>query len=379
MSSRPRQRESTSKIRGVPIFARSEACIERLTSVVHHRRKLAASPPRDPWSRAAAAANPDDPAPGRTIDPEAVRDSWTAAQRDVEDLSALRAHEDAARRKIEEAEASRRRREREEARAAAAKAKAKAKEDDGVIDLCDSDDDAAGATKETKGSNGGGSDKENEVVDEVEVIPAKEPTRAELAAAAAKRRAQYEAHIASFGGGGGRGKGGGYVQGGQIVSGPPPVAGGGGGGNPLLNPPGAYVPPAGRSNHDLNIGTDETAECRDVSGSWYSARACLDTGNGGGTLVTKNLAVKLGLVDGFGRPAGGGSVRTWTVCGVVAGASERVPVVSGLTYRIKGKEMTVDAGVTECDMDCDLLISRAEIMAFEADGYKFTAGRASRW
>lgn len=376
MSSRPRQRESTSKIRGVPIFARSEARIERLTSVVRHRRKLAASPPRDPWSRA-AAANPDDPRGKGTIDPDAVRDSWTAAQRDVEDLSALRAHEDAARRKIEEAEASRRRREREEARAAAAKAKAK--EDDGVIDLCDSDDDAAGATKETKGSNGGGSDKENEVVDEVEVIPAKEPTRAELAAAAAKRRAQYEAHIASFGGGGGRGKGGGYIQGGQIVSGPPPVAGGGGGGNPLLNPPGAYVPPAGRSNHDLNIGTDETAECRDVSGSWYSARACLDTGNGGGTLVTKHLAIKLGLVDGFGRPAGGGSVRMWTVRGVVAGASERVPVVSGLTYRIKGKEMTVDAGVTECDLDCDLLISRKEIMAFEADGYKFTAGRASRW
>ena len=265
MSSRPRQRESTSKI-GVPIFARSEARVERLTSVVRHRRKLAASP--------------DDPR-GQTIDPDAVRDSWTAAQRDVEDLSALRAHEDAARRKIEEAEASRRRREREEARAAAAAAaKAKAKEDDGVIDLCDSDDEAAGTTKETKGSNN--SDKENEVVDEVEVIPAKEPTRAELAAAAAKRRAQYEAHIASFGGGGGREKGGGYIQGGQIVSGPPPVAGGGGGGNPLLNPPGAYVPPAGRSNHDLNIGTDETAECRDVSGSWYSARACLDTGNGAG-------------------------------------------------------------------------------------------------
>ena len=198
MSSRPRQRESTSKI-GVPIFARSETRVERLTSVVRHRRKLAASP--------------DDPR-GQTIDPDAVRDSWTAAQRAVEDLSALRAHEDAARRKIEEAEASRRRREREEARAAAAaaaaKAKAKTKEDDGVIDLCDSDDEAAGTTKETKGSNdakgSNGSNKENEVVDEVEVIPAKEPTRAELAAAAAKRRAQYEAHIASFGGGGGTGK-----------------------------------------------------------------------------------------------------------------------------------------------------------------------------
>ena len=130
----------------------------------------------------------------------------------------------------------------------------------------------------------------------------------------------------------------------------------------------------------MNIGTDETAECLDVTGGWYSARACLDTGNGGGTLVTKNLAVKLGLVDGFGRPVGPGPVRWQVVRGVVAGASERVPIVSGLTYRIKGKEMCVDAGVTNAELgDCELLISRAEIMQFESDGYTFTAGRASRW
>ena len=130
----------------------------------------------------------------------------------------------------------------------------------------------------------------------------------------------------------------------------------------------------------MNIGTDETAECLDVTGGWYSARACLDTGNGGGTLVTKNLAIKLGLVDGFGRPVGPGPVRWQVVRGVVAGASERVPIVSGLTYRIKGKEMCVDAGVTNAELgDCDLLIARAEIMQFESDGYTFTAGRASRW
>ena len=348
MSSRPRQRESTSKI-GVPIFARSEAHIVRLTSVVRHRRKLAASPPPAPSRRSARS---DDRSRRRSR----LLDRGAARRR-----RSLRASSARGRHAAKDRGSRPRGAGGNERRRSAAAAKAKAKEDDGVIDLCDSDDEAAGTTKETKGSNdakgSNGSDKENEVVDEVEVIPAKEPTRAELAAAAAKRRAQYEAHIASFGGGGGTGKGGGYIQGGQIVSGPPPVAGGGGGGNPLLNPPGAYVPPAGRSNHDLNIGTDETAECRDVSGSWYSARACLDTGNGGGTLVTKNLAIKLGLVDGFGRPTGGGSVRMMTGRGVGAGASERVPVVSGLTYRIKGKEMTVDAGVTECDFDCDLLIS----------------------
>ena len=238
-----------------------------------------------------------------------------------------------------------------------------------MIDLCDSDEDSVEVMKEEKGASRNG-DKENNSPDEVEVIPPKEPTRADLAAAAAKRRAQYEAHIASFGGGAGGTGSGGYVRGGHIVSGAPGAIGGGV--NPLLNPPGAYIPPPGQSRHDMNIGTDETAECLDVTGGWYSARACLDTGNGGGTLVTKNLAVKLGLVDGFGR---------WQVVrGVVAGASERVPIVSGLTYRIKGKEMCVDAGVTNAELgDCDLLIARAEIMQFESDGYTFTAGRASRW
>ena len=73
-------------------------------------------------------------------------------------------------------------------------------------------------------------------------------------------------------------------------------------------------------------------------------------------------------------------MRWQVVRGVVAGASERVPIVSGLTYRIKGKEMCVDAGVTNAELgDCELLISRAEIMQFEYDGYTFTAGRASRW
>ena len=70
-----------------------------------------------------------------------------------------------------------------------------------MIDLCDSDEDVVEVMKEEKGAsrNGGGSNKENSP-DDVEVIPPKEPTRADLAAAAAKRRAQYEAHIASFGG-----------------------------------------------------------------------------------------------------------------------------------------------------------------------------------
>ena len=132
-------------------------------------RKLAASPPRDPWSR--AAGNHPDDLRGQEVNTDDIRNSWTTAQRDVEDLSALRAHEEHQRAKIEEAETERRRREREESRAAAAKAKAKAKDDDGVIDLCDSDEDVVEVMKEEKGAsrNGGGSNKENSP-DDVEVI-----------------------------------------------------------------------------------------------------------------------------------------------------------------------------------------------------------------
>ena len=133
----------------------------------------------------------EDGEPKEEVNTDDIRNSWTTAQRDVEDLSALRAHEEHQREKIEEAETARRRREREESRAAAAKAKAKAKakDDDGVIDLCDSDEDVVEVMKEEKGASRNG-DKENSP-DDVEVIPPKEPTRADLAAAAAKRRAQY--------------------------------------------------------------------------------------------------------------------------------------------------------------------------------------------
>jgi len=50
----------------------------------------------------------------------------------------------------------------------------------------------------------------------------------------------------------------------------------------------------------------------------------------------------LGLVDGYGNSTGGRRGQTVLVQGVVAGASERIPVVT-LCYRIKGKTMTVQA------------------------------------
>jgi hypothetical protein len=98
----------------------------------------------------------------------------------------------------------------------------------------------------------------------------------------------------------------------------------------------------------MRLSTDEIAEVRDVSMGWYPCNACLDTGNGGCTLIVKAMAIRMGLVDGFGNPAGG-RTRWVSVRGVVAGATERIPTVT-LVYRIKGKQMVVEAGVTEAAM-----------------------------
>lgn len=59
-------------------------------------------------------------------------------------------------------------------------------------------------------------------------------------------------------------------------------------------------------------------------------------GNEGCTLISKGLAGRLGLLDARGMPMGGNG-RTFPVHGVVAGASERIPVIS-FTYRIKGAQ-----------------------------------------
>ncbi len=57
-------------------------------------------------------------------------------------------------------------------------------------------------------------------------------------------------------------------------------------------------------------------------------------GNGGCTLIKRDLARQLGLVDEAGWPTQAGT-RTTTVHGVVAGASERIPLMN-LTYELRG-------------------------------------------
>lgn len=104
---------------------------------------------------------------------------------------------------------------------------------------------------------------------------------------------------------------------------------------------------------------------------WVPLTACLDTGNAGCTLIHRDAAIAAGLCDGFGRPTGGarGSVE---VRGVVEGAAERIPRTT-IAYRIKGKVMVVEAGITNAAMGCDLLVARSDIAEFERDGYTLTA------
>lgn len=141
--------------------------------------------------------------------------------------------------------------------------------------------------------------------------------------------------------------------------------------NPFWQPP-MYIPAEGPCAEDFQISTDEYVEVRDMGLQWLGKyRACLDTGNGGCTLIQKHIAQTLGLCDALGRP----TESRWekqAVHGVVAGASEMIYCCT-LTYRLKGKEITCRAGITHARIGCDLLISRREIQEFERSGYTFRA------
>lgn len=141
--------------------------------------------------------------------------------------------------------------------------------------------------------------------------------------------------------------------------------------NPFWQPP-MYIPAEGPCAEDFQISTDEYVEVRDMGLQWLGKyRACLDTGNGGCTLIQKHIAQTLGLCDALGGP----TESRWekqAVQGVVAGASEMIYCCT-LTYRLKGKEITCRAGITHARIGCDLLISRREIQEFERSGYTFRA------
>ena len=81
-------------------------------------------------------------------------------------------------------------------------------------------------------------------------------------------------------------------------------------------------------------------------------------GNGGCTLICRDFAARLGLVDAAGRPRQA-SVRLTTVRGVVAGASEQIPLMA-LSYELRGGSPSSAASAQmHCHALCQLpLIQR---------------------
>ena len=305
------------------------------------RRRLVSPPPANPWTRASGASR--SPSARRDVDRDAVRDSWREKQTDLEDVSAAEAFE-AARKRRDTEDAARARKSAASERAANETAASAGGGD--VIDLIDDDD-------EEDEENRDRSEKaDRKSVADKKASRAKSPTRAELAAAAKARR---DSRLAS-----------------ASAASRPPARRHTPRGNPLLDPPRYEPDPSSAPTAaDLRLRTDEACEVRDVGMGWVPLTACLDTGNAGCTLIHRSAAILAGLCDGFGRPTGGarGSVE---VRGVVEGAAERIPRTT-IAYRIKGKVMVVEAGITNAAMGCDLLVARSDIAEFERDGYTLTA------
>ena len=161
--------------------------------------------------------------------------------------------------------------------------------------------------------------------------------------------------------------------------------------NPFFS---GYVPAALDPTQET-ISTNEIIEAVSVSAEYCSCRAVLDTGNSGHTLITRDLALRLGILPS--RDSSNNSnnnnnnnsnkssdtssssslfypkpTKSIRIFGVVAGCSETLPLTP-FTYRLKGKEMNITAGITTARLGCDCLISLNDIKCFEADGYRFKA------
>ena len=322
----------------------------------HHTRRRIQSPPSvNPWTMASCDTVPEGQV--RQVDQHLVAESWADKQTKLIDDSAK-----AQRRAELAAEADK--------RAAAEEAKARRREREEFIELSSDDEEEQGERMESKDVSKPNPERSTASEKGKENTEALGPELAELAA---RRREQYEAQMRKSNNSSGTGSQmttGGHLGG---VSGTTGTSGSryGRSSNPLLDPP-RYEPSSVPSASDLRLSIhDERCEIRDASLGWYPCTTCLDTGNGGCTLIGKNLALRMGLCDAFGTPTGG-SLGFVEVRGVVAGASERISKIR-ITYRIKGKVMNIVGGITNAQLGCDLLVSRSDIAAFELDGYTLSA------
>jgi hypothetical protein len=114
----------------------------------------------------------------------------------------------------------------------------------------------------------------------------------------------------------------------------------------------------------------ENAEVLDRGLQWVWCGALLDSGNGGCTLITVELAFSLGLTDIAGVPCGGAPRRRTRIQGVTEGHLDVFMVP--LRYRIAGTELNITAGVTtHGQIGCDMLVSANDIREFQRAGFTF--------
>ena len=144
--------------------------------------------------------------------------------------------------------------------------------------------------------------------------------------------------------------------------------------NENLNDPARYKPATQR---ETILHVNEKVGILDDSAKFRPATAKLDTGNGGSTMMTVRCAMALGLVDVHGIPTDYHAVKqagirqTERAEGVVAGAWEKNPLIY-LRYKLKGKEMAVQAAISKQTFPFDLLISLKDIREFEHSGFRLS-------
>ena len=114
--------------------------------------------------------------------------------------------------------------------------------------------------------------------------------------------------------------------------------------------------PSSAAGTDEEICTYETVEAEDYKtpNRHYSCKAILDTGNGGCTLITRSLAIRVGIIEP-GRPSRDKFStpsllpQSVSVRGVVAGASEKLPMCT-FAYRLRGSTLRTSAAITTASM-----------------------------
>ena len=136
--------------------------------------------------------------------------------------------------------------------------------------------------------------------------------------------------------------------------------------------------PSSAAGTDEEISTYETVEAEDYKtpNRHYSCKAILDTGNGGCTLITRSLAIRVGIIEP-GRPSRDKFStpsllpQSVSVRGVVAGASEKLPMCT-FAYRLRGSTLRTSAAITTASLGCDVLVSLKDIKEWESRfGYRF--------